>query len=68
MKYEIYQDQNSEWFWCLKASSGKKIAICSESYVSQDECLYVVSLVQSSQSSSIECKIKSVGVLSESNR
>ena len=60
MKYEIYQDQNSKWFWCLKASNGKRIAICSESYISQDECLYVVALVQSSQSASIGCKVNNM--------
>lgn len=38
-RFELYQDTRSEWRWRFIASNGKTIAVASEGYHSEADCL-----------------------------
>ena len=54
MNFKVYQDQASQWCWCLQTRRDQKLAIGTQCYDSQDECLYAIALVQQSENVVIE--------------
>ena len=54
MNFKVYQDQTSQWCWCLQTHRDQTLAIGTQRYESQDECLYAIALVQQSESVVIE--------------
>lgn len=50
MFFKIYSE-GGQWRWTLYASNYKKVANSGESYWNKADCLYAISLVQSTNSS-----------------
>lgn len=54
MTFKVYQNQTSQWCWCLETLPDQKIAICSKCYGSRYECLHAIALVQHSENATVE--------------
>jgi len=48
MKYVIYQDTSNQWRWRFIAANNRIIAVSSESYWNQQDCLASIALVKAS--------------------
>ena len=49
MKYVMYRDNQNLWRWTFYASNGKIIAVSSESYYNESDCLHSIQLVKGSR-------------------
>ena len=47
MYFKVYQDQQSQWRWTLKANNGKIIADSGEGYWNKQDCVHGIDLVKS---------------------
>lgn len=53
MKFELYEDTNSQWRWRLKAQNGEIIADSAESYHNKADCMNGITLVRRSMAAKI---------------
>ena len=51
--YQIYKDVAGEWRWRFRAANHQIIAVSSEGYVYQNDCLHSIALVKASADSPI---------------
>ena len=51
--YKMYQDNQNYWRWTFYAANYEPIAVSSESYVHERDCLHAIHLVQASSNSPI---------------
>jgi uncharacterized protein YegP (UPF0339 family) len=58
-KFEYFQDKskNSEWRWHFKASNSKIIAMSSESYNNEADCLHSIDIIKKESSTANTHKI-----------
>jgi len=45
-KFIAYQDSKGEWRWTFKAANGEPLAVSSEGYKDQSDCLACVRMIQ----------------------
>lgn len=53
-RYEYYRDNVNQWRWRYIASNGKTIAVSSESYVNEQDCLTSIGLVKKSSNDPVK--------------
>lgn len=53
MKYTMYRDAQRLWRWRFQASNGKTIAVSSESYHNESDCLHSINLVKASRNAPV---------------
>ncbi|CAO3417182.1 MULTISPECIES: YegP family protein [Azospirillum] len=47
-KYKVYKDHRNEWRWTFHAANGEAIAVSSEGYTAERDCLHGIALMKSS--------------------
>ena len=53
-RYEMYQDEDGDWRWRLRAVNGAIIACSGEGYTNLGDCLHAIGLVKNSGGAIVE--------------
>ena len=48
-KYKVYKDHRDEWRWTFYAVNGEVIAVSSEGYTAERDCLHGITLMKTSE-------------------
>ncbi|MDQ2103681.1 YegP family protein [Azospirillum isscasi] len=52
-KYKVYRDHRNEWRWTFYAANGEVIAVSSEGYKAERDCLHGITLMKTSADATV---------------